>query len=716
MELYEPLPLGPLTVSALSLTLPGLRFPLDLSGGVPTFRHRRGELEHARLEASADTLGRWLTPRLGQLLGELVRPVSVWAQPGAVGVGMVAGDRALAFDLLWAPLEGDARFVVCNARGVGLAGPALGYALRAVDCATNTLAQRRGRIVQIERAAALLGRRVLPAVGARAPSARRTRFGELRADGDLLAVELDASFLPPVLEDDAVRALEVAQLAVDADQALACGEMEPARAGYLVALEQAPRHPELARLVAEIDLATGGRDEAALAILVESMQAVRAGWIGAELLARVGDLEGARRAVADAARVERYAPLAALLWTKLAEFEAHPRDQLRALDHAVACSPALACSRWARLCARARLGQIEAALADAEHLEAAATGARARHEVCRRAASELLSLGFVRDAGRLFERALRYLPDDAASLAGLGRSLAAAGRSDRAFCLFQRAIVLSERQGRADPGALLDLAKLLAEQLVDLPQAIARVRQVPASADQALEARALEACWRARLGDVVGASLAYGRLREAVELDSRASRDSASWLLEAARFEQTLRDDPAAAERHLSVALRVAPRDRTVGDAYRKAAASVAAAVRQSAGAAPAAAKQPIAGNGLPDAASSTCGEATHGPEQRGGGTLAEDESAAQRLATAVLSDSGRAQIVLELVDMLARLGRGRELVTLLSTVLEDASRPERSLILPRARAVLGRLIESARRAGREADLAVLEAAFERLC
>ena len=43
LELDREIALGPLSVTALSLSLPGLRFPLDLSGGVHAFLHRRGE-------------------------------------------------------------------------------------------------------------------------------------------------------------------------------------------------------------------------------------------------------------------------------------------------------------------------------------------------------------------------------------------------------------------------------------------------------------------------------------------------------------------------------------------------------------------------------------------------------------------------------------------------------------------------------------------------
>src|SRR5262245_51838081 len=53
IELDAPFALGPLRVTNLAISLPGLRFPLDLSGGVARFRHRRGLL--ARLAVDAGT-------------------------------------------------------------------------------------------------------------------------------------------------------------------------------------------------------------------------------------------------------------------------------------------------------------------------------------------------------------------------------------------------------------------------------------------------------------------------------------------------------------------------------------------------------------------------------------------------------------------------------------------------------------------------------------
>ena len=580
LELYEPVEVGPLTVSELALVLPNLKFPVDLSGGVARFRHRRGDLERLKLELSFDALVRFVTPRLKAVLPGAGRAV-VWARSAGIGIGVAAGQAALAFDVLWVPTHGDARFVVSRARGVGLGGPALGHALRALDSAFGELGERKGRIVTIAGAGARLGKVLLPAVGARAPGGERVRFGDAAFATDRVSVELDAELPPPALGVDAVRELELALLVADADERVAEGDVDGAREGYVAALERGPRHPEIVRLVAEIDAKVGGRGEAALGLLVESMPAHRAGLVGAELLGALGDLDGAREALREALRDEPFAPLAALAWVRLAGLEKHAADRRAALDAAVARAPGLAAARWARFEARLEGGDVNGALADAEHLEALHTGARTRHEACQRAARAFLAHGYVKDAGRQFERALRYLPDDAAATAGLARALLEAGRKDRAAALLERAIALGERRGKPDADALLDLARLLADEMHDLPQAIARVREVSASSDRVIEARRLEGLWRSRLGDIAGASLAYGRMREAVELGARIEPRTAEWLVEAALFEREARLEPSAAERHLAVALRLAPHDPVVAARYREVAAEVAEVLRR---------------------------------------------------------------------------------------------------------------------------------------
>ena len=573
MELYEPIELGPLDVTRLSLTLPNLKFPLDLSGGVPQFRHRRGDLEHATLRTHWTRLARFFERRVGDVIGPLVRPLAVFARPQGIGVGLVAEGAALAFDLLWVPEERHARFVISEARGVGLSGPALGFALRTVDGIFRGLGVRKGRVISIPDAGAVLGRVLLPAVGARAPSARRVRFGMLSASADDLSLELDASFGPAELPANGARALELAQLVQAGDEALARGAVDEARAVYLAALEHAPRHPELVRLIADIDLQVPDRAEAALGMVVESMPATRAGLTGAELLWRLGDFDGARQAVSEAVEHEGYAPLAALIWCRLAERETSALERRAALDHAVALSPALELPRARRFLARLERGDSEGALADAEHLEAMTPGARGKHDKNLRAARAFSAAGFAREARRCFERALRYAPDDARATAGLARALLEAGLRERATTLLARAVALSERSGQADADALLDLAQVLASDLKDLPQAIARVRQVSAASPRHVEARRLEAYWRALLGDIAGASLVYGRMREAIELSSEIPANAAAYLVEAAEFELSAERDVLAAERHLAVALRVAPHDAHVTERYRAVAA-----------------------------------------------------------------------------------------------------------------------------------------------
>src|SRR5262249_7521326 len=133
---------------------------------------------------------------------------------------------------------------------------------------------------------------------------------ELRAGSDMA---------PPALHDRAIRAMELAEFAGEADALAFAGDLDEARRAYLVLLERAPRHPEIARRIAGIDAAIGDRAEGALATLVDAMPAIDAGLLGGELLAAVGDTDGARAAIARGAESEPFGPLAALAWLRVAE-------------------------------------------------------------------------------------------------------------------------------------------------------------------------------------------------------------------------------------------------------------------------------------------------------------------------------------------------------------------------------------------------------------
>jgi Flp pilus assembly protein TadD len=577
IELYGDMSLGPLLIQELGWSLPGLRFPLDLSGGVSLFRHRRGELERMQVTATFAKLGDFLRPRLREALGRASAPPRLWPLEQGIGVGLVGEQGALAFDLAWAPFEGQARLVIGNARGSGTLDVPLAHALRVGETLLGGAGRRKGRLLLIDDFAGVVARAIVPQLGARAPQCDGARFESLSLTREALALVVRAGSTPGPLTRDAIAALELAQLTTEADDALARGDLDAARAHYMSALERAPRHPELVAAVAQIDARASERAEAALGMLVDCLPATEFGLLGARLLARVGDRVGARQAVLNATSGERYAPVAAGTWLALAGLEREPGERMHALDRAIACAPALPDARWARFEARALLADEAGAVADAQHLEGAARGAREKHHVLARAAERLLAHKQIAAAGRLCERALRYVPDDPPAMYGLALSLLASGERERAAVLLGRAIELGEQHDKPCFGANVALGRLLAEQFHDQPEAIARVAAVPVASEHYLEARALEGRWRAEVGDLIGASLAYARLREGCELAQLASLDprAAEWLIEAAQFE-TGNDGSEAAERHLASALRLAPQDRRVRTLYREAAAALA--------------------------------------------------------------------------------------------------------------------------------------------
>lgn len=578
LELYDVLELGPLEIVSLSLGLPGLRFPLDLSGGVAAFRHRRGVLQQVDLRVIRARLARWLAHRASGLLAGLEREPDVWLIDSGFGVGLVGSEGAIAFDAYFAPDDEAGRFVVGRVRGAKLEGPPLATALAVLDALG--VGRREGRVLVIDEMARMIAALVLPRAGVRVPATEAVRPGVIEHTADEARLVLESGLVAPPLSDTVLSALELAALTRTGDDALARGDSGAARAAYLRALESAPRHPEIVELVAALDARGGAAPEAALGLIRESLPVEYGGPVAARLLHAAGENEAARKALSRAANAEGYAPLAALLFVQLAALHEHAGLRADALDRAVAAAPGSERVRWLRFEARVERGDTEGALADAQAIEQGTQGARARHDVLRRAARQFLKAGWRAPAGQLFERALRYAPDDAASTAGLARALFAAGKHERAASLLERAVRLGERSGQPDAEAVLDLAVLLAESARDLPQAIARARQVPAASPWAIKARAFEGRWRERLGDLIGASLAYARLREAVELGA-AEPEAVELLCEAGRFERDCRQDWAAAERHLATALRLAPRNEKLLVEYRDVAAELAAANRR---------------------------------------------------------------------------------------------------------------------------------------
>ncbi|HMY21677.1 MAG TPA: hypothetical protein PKA58_35385, partial [Polyangium sp.] len=81
IELDQPFELGPVHVDKLALALPNVRFPVDLSGGVTRFRHKRGALTQLGLSFKLPDLARFVAPKLRGILGEATPDVGLVATP-----------------------------------------------------------------------------------------------------------------------------------------------------------------------------------------------------------------------------------------------------------------------------------------------------------------------------------------------------------------------------------------------------------------------------------------------------------------------------------------------------------------------------------------------------------------------------------------------------------------------------------------------------------
>jgi len=658
---------------------------------------------------------------------------------------------ALAFEvaLIGTP---ELALVIHTARGANLPAPATLLAMRAVATLLGDTAKREGTRFLVPRAASRLARALLPDAGVRAPDGDDIVLaGSGESDGVLFIAFTQGPAAPPIPQA-ATLANEAALLSRAADDARFGNDLDRARRHDLAALERAPRHAEIGRRIAEVDAHAGGRAEAAVATLRSSDRPPYLGQLLGDLLLEAGDVPGAIAALLREGERDPSGAVAALCHARAAALTNDPVDALSWLDAAIARAPSLSELRWERAARRLAQGRLSDARADFQELEAIASGARERYEVLRRAADIHRARGLGSDAALLYERALLYRPDDPDAVAGLGAALAGEGRAARGATLLARAIELGGARTPPLPTAWmeLELARVLGDLLGDRPAAIARLRAVRDDLPEAIEARGLEGRYRASLGDTAGASLAFARLRE------RAGREAVAlaWLDEAARFEEA-RGELVVAQAHLAAALAIAPANPTVEARYRALAQQLAQAAqvrpfpvvtppeirvvvtpaddmreritlvapheptraetrgRETVQAPPEGAEvrehltqmaspegilPPPEGGILPPP-ETALPEETPSPE--------EDEARIEALTRTLQGDPTNDAVVDELTTRLTRLGRSMELLALLSARLEDAPAERRDELLPRHRAVLERLEEEARAAGRdgEADL-----------
>ena len=368
-------------------------------------------------------------------------------------------------------------------------------------------------------------------------------------------------------------------------------------------------------------------------------------------------------------------------------------------------APALADLRWERAERRLAAGRLHDARADFQELEALAVGPAARFDVLRRAADIHRLRGLGSDAVVLYERALLYRPEEPATVAGLALAIAAEGRQARGATLLAQAITRAEKELLPTAWMELALGQLLGD-LGDRPAGIARLRLVDDLLPEAIAARGLEGRYRAALGDAAGASFAFARLRERAGVDPAAR----PWLEEAATFEEA-RGEHALAQAHLAAALAIGAdasleaRYRAVGEHIGRAAGLVV----------PVSTERPIVAMAVSDDDEERpiVEEAPPVPAAPEELSPEEDEMRVEALTRTLQGDPTNDTVVDELVARLTRLGRGLELLALLSARLEDAPAERRAELLPHHLGVLQRLEDEARADGREMEADLFKLARE---
>lgn len=756
LELAARADLGPLVVTEMVAALPKVKFPVDVSGGVARFRHRRGELIKLVVELPVERLRRLVRERLRGLIGTTAPEVWVGLAPAGATMCVVADDgKALAFDVVASSSNDELQLYVVEARGIGLPRPAQAAALEAVSALLGSSATRSGSSFTVQRLGARVSKALLPDAGVRIPGADDVRVTALAGASDAWILHLSRGGVPLEPSARVASAAENALLFRECDDALYRGELDLARERALGVLSRAPRHPEACLRLADVDRALGDRADAALAMLreAEGADSPARSVLRADLQAAIGDRDVAANAFSSAGEDDP-APLFAARAFEMAASLAHdPQVAGLLLDRAVARAPMLARARFSRLENRLAVGRLDDAFADAEELEAQAKGVRARHDVWRRAADAFLEAGLRNKAGALYERSLRFMPDDPRALAGLGRALLAQGKVGRGLRLLAQAVEAFPAKASGDRDrAVVDLARAIATALDDKPTAVSRLESIADGSPAGDEARALEANLRAELGDVAGAAFAWARLRSFAEsvagqrdgLGVRAKSLSEK-LVFAARFEMDARDNPSAAQRHANVALRLWPENREAAATLERAGAAlfqrergaeeaVAIATRVAAPPLPASAPsmpQPQPRNDwdeppldarLPEADAappSSRPTATDPPSALGrvdfgmGDDIADEdvvlEARAEELTRKLQSDPTDDDLADELIALLLRLRRSHEVFALISARLDEATPERRPALREKQRAVLGELAKSARAAGNEAEAALFE-------
>lgn len=684
VELAAPFSLGAFRVTTLRADLPGLRFPLDVTGGLARFRSHRTVLNLLRLDADLDTLSVALSSAATGTLAKGAHQVTLRGHEDHVSVSLkLDKERAwddtpspvLAFDVYPLIEGGSLSLCVSNARGHALVKPARELALGLMSHWTAAYADRIGGSFAFDRLANELATELFVPAGMRAP---RVPAAGLSFETSATSVSLliDTRNIDTAPSEAAARVAEHLRLFVHADDALAVGDAERAREALLDVLARAPRHAEASATLATIDALYTHRWEAALSSLQDAGPLARSGTLSAELYARRGERERAAREATLASNGEADGELAA---RALAMAVRHTPESMMApmwLDEMVSLAPAWTRGRLLRMTERLRRGDTEGARGDAEHAEASVRGARRSFEMCRSLGRLWSDAGYLKEAGAYFERALMFAPEDAETLGALGESLLRRGLRKRGLQLLREAIDRGDRALVDVSPSRIALARGVAESSGDIPTAISIVRDVPDSSLHAPRARAAEARWLVSLSEYASASVSWARYAHLAV--ARGDASLATALYEAIDFERDIRRDVSSAKHLARAGLQLLPGDPTFLSALN----GVAFTPLRDLPPAPA----PREMSPPPDTPPLAVSTATSAPSALVMYPDLDEAEASARvedLTVDLRRNPNDRAVVDELVHHLTRLGRAMDLLALLSARLEEADAAQRRIYLP---------------------------------
>lgn len=556
IELNQSVQMGPVSVEQFEWSLPALEYPLDLSGGVKQFLHRRGLFERATLRVRPSELGRALSREAFSLWEAPVScRVRAYADEAIIAVTLHTESVALAFDLVLASAV-ELRWVIHRARGFGLDRSPLELAAYYLRQVSRHFEGTRGAILD-GRSLTLgawidtIALELMPGLGARLPEMGHPRLTRMVLDrGDLL-LDLEREGEPMPVSGLAVRLAGLADALLSADRALVMGDVDAARREYLQVLEDSPAMPEVLFELAQLDAQARSRDESARLLLERARDrlALRSEnsepspseealycALEATLALRTKPSERALELWVRAAECEGDGILSGLYYEAAARLlEEDPIRRLELLGRAIERAPQLTAPRWSRVSAvlsvRGRpLSQreFEVALADVAHLHVSAMGSPQKASVLERAARLFADHGYSDRAVEWLRQALLDEPDRESAKVFLGECLLKSGEIARGVDLLRAALRGMEGR-RADDNELVFssfreqdrvrvlLARAVGGEFEEYSEALRLASAVSARSEFSLEARELEWAMASHL-DRRTRHRAQDRFLEAVEL------------------------------------------------------------------------------------------------------------------------------------------------------------------------------------------------------